>query len=187
MTSRILSLSAAVDRLPGQASNIGSARLHAAMLMCEQIGSSLKYFSNINAILVSLHFCLSAKQASSDIQANKILSPQLCRSMVIVDSLISESIEYYGALCESTFQSKCLSEQELTSLPLMSGNIISSVVQYNGAIVFPGEGSLSVKDRKEKGKEKMNRIKVNAISVQQRRDFSKLFVFIMLDSDNLVK
>lgn len=47
----------------------------------------------------------------------------------------------------------------------MSGNIISSVVQYNGAIVFPGEGSLSVKDRKEKGKEKMNRIKVNAISV----------------------
>lgn len=30
----------------------------------------------------------------------------------------------------------------------MSRSIISSVVQYNGAIVFLGEGSLSVKDRK---------------------------------------
>lgn len=32
------------------------------------------------------------------------------RLSLILDSLISESIEYYGALCESTFQSKCLSE-----------------------------------------------------------------------------
>lgn len=57
-------------------------------------------------------------------------------------------MKYYGTLCEATFQSKRFSESELTSLPLVSRNIISSVVWHNGAFVFCGEESLSVKDRK---------------------------------------
>lgn len=49
----------------------------------------------------------------------------------------------------------------------MSRNIISSAVCYNGAIVLCGEGggAYQAKTGKEKGKEKMNRIKVNSISV----------------------
>lgn len=67
---------------------------------------------------------------------------------LILDTFISQSKEYYGALCASALQSKRLSEWEPTSLPLMSRNIISPAVQHNGAFVFNGERSLSANDSK---------------------------------------
>lgn len=100
---------------------------------------------------------------------------------LILDSLISKSIEYYATLCESTLQSKCLPEQELTSLPLMSRNIISAVVQYNGAFVFCGEEGLSVKDRKgeREGENEQNK----------KSEFDLCFAtefLAVLDSDTLL-
>ena len=60
------------------------------------------------------YLSLSGKKASPDIRSNKILGVYDFADQwwlgLILDSFISGSIEYYGALCESTFQSKCLPE-----------------------------------------------------------------------------
>lgn len=82
---------------------------------------------------------------------------------LILGSLISESREYYGTLCESTFQSDRRCEWELTLLALMSGNIISSTVRDNGVIVFGGEWSLSVEDRKWRKIKEWNKSEFNLL------------------------
>lgn len=57
----------------------------------------------------------------------------------------------------------------LTLLALMSGNIISPVLQHNGAIVFAGERSLSAEDRK--WRKKRIGIKVNLIFSMTKERF----------------
>lgn len=64
------------------------------------------------AALVSLHISISGNQISPDMKANREPATVQINGdcVLILDSLISESIEYYSSLCESTFQSKCLPE-----------------------------------------------------------------------------